>query len=157
MIRIGIGYDIHRLVKRRKLILGGVRIPSARGLLGHSDADALLHAISDALLGAAGLGDIGEYFPDFDLVYKNISSVKLLKRVCSILRKKKYSISNIDTIIIAQQPQLGPFKKKICKNIAKELNLFEDRVNVKATTNEGLGLVGNSGAISCYAIALINK
>lgn len=157
MFRVGIGYDIHRLVKRRKLILGGINVPSKTGLLGHSDADVLVHAVCDALLGAAGQKDIGEHFPDSHPAYKNISSIKLLKKVNSILKKLRYSISNIDTIIIAQRPHLSPFKEKIRKNVARSLGMAVKDVSVKATTTEGMGQVGREKAISAYAIALIIK
>ncbi|MFC1631719.1 2-C-methyl-D-erythritol 2,4-cyclodiphosphate synthase [Candidatus Omnitrophota bacterium] len=157
MYKIGIGYDIHRLSKRRKLILGGVQIPARLGLLGHSDADALLHAICDALLGASGNQDIGEHFPDSCAAYKNISSAKLLQSVQAILKKQKYSIQNIDTIIMAEQPRLGPYKPKISKNIARILGLPANKINVKATTTEGLGQIGASQAIAAFAIALIKK
>ena len=154
---IGVGYDLHRLVKRRKLFLGGINIPSSRGLLGHSDGDVLLHAICDALLGASGQKDIGVHFPDSNLSLKDISSLKLLKKTAQLLKKLKYSISNIDTVIVAQEPKLGPFKEKMRKNIARALNLSNKQVNVKATTTEGLGPIGRSQAISAYAVALIKR
>ena len=157
MYRIGIGYDVHRLRKGRKLILGGINIPSSRGLLGHSDGDVLLHAICDALLGASGLKDIGEHFPDSNSAYKNISSIKLLKKVNSNLKKIKYSINNIDAVILAERPNLHTFKAKMSKKIAKALNLASEQVNVKATTTEGIGPIGRAEAISAYAIALIKK
>jgi len=157
MLRIGIGYDVHRLVKRRKLFLGGMHIPYHKGLVGHSDADVLIHAICDALLGAAGLPDIGTHFPDSDPAYKDISSAKLLKRVFGRLRKLKYSINNIDVVVVAERPSLASFKVKISQNIAKILKLPLKRVNVKATTAEGLGPIGKGQAISAYAIALIKK
>lgn len=157
MYRIGIGYDVHRLVKGRKLILGGINLPSKRGLLGHSDADVLVHAVCDALLGAAGQKDIGEHFPDSNPAYKNISSIKLLKQVSSILKELRYTVSNIDTVILAQRPYLGAFKERMRKNIARSLGLTVKDVNVKATTTEGMGPVGKDKAISAYAIALIKK
>lgn len=157
MHRIGIGYDVHRLCKGRKLILGGVNIPSSRGLSGHSDADVLLHALCDALLGACAQKDIGEHFPDSHSAYKNISSIKLLKKVNSILKKLKYSIGNIDTVIVAERPNLQPFKTKMCKKIAETLNMPCQRVNIKATTAEGIGPIGGGEAISAYAIALLEK
>ena len=157
MYRTGIGYDIHRLVEGRKLFIGGVDIPYIKGLLGHSDADALLHAICDALLGAAGLADIGEHFPDSDPKYHNISSIELLKTVVGLLEEKKFLITNIDTVIIAQEPVLSPFKKQIQENIAQVLKIKEDSVNVKAKTNEGLGEIGQKQAIACYAIATLSK
>lgn len=155
--RVGLGYDIHRLVRGRALILGGIEIPSSFGLLGHSDGDVLLHAICDALLGASGQADIGEHFPDSEPAYKNISSIKLLKKVAQILKKLKYSISNIDTTIIAQEPSLAPFKTKMTDRIAQCLNLSAKQVNVKATTAEGIGLIGRGRAISAYAVVLIKK
>jgi len=157
MYRIGIGYDLHRLVKGRKLILGGVHIPSSRGLLGHSDADVLTHAICDALLGASSQKDLGEHFPDSHLAYKNICSLKLLKRVSQLLKKLKYSINNIDSVIIAQQPRLSPFKTKMRRKIAETLGLLLKQVNVKATSSEGLGSIGEGKAISAYAVVLIEK
>ena len=157
MFRIGIGYDLHRLCKGRKLILGGIDIPSSRGLLGYSDADVLLHAICDALLGASSQKDIGVHFPDSDSAYRNISSIKLLKKVAQLLKKLEYSISNIDSVIVAEEPNLGPFKIKMCKKIARVLDLSLKQVNVKATTTEGLGLTGRSKAISAYAVCLIKK
>jgi len=157
MHRIGIGYDVHRLVKGRKLFLGGVQIPYHKGLLGHSDADVLIHAICDALLGAAGCGDIGMHFPDSDSKYKDISSIKLLKNVVARLKKLHYSINNIDAIIVAERPSLSTLKAKISKNIAKELKIPARKISVKATSHEGLGPIGKGQAISAYAVALINK
>lgn len=157
MLRIGIGYDVHRLVKGRKLFLGGMQIPYHKGLLGHSDADVLIHAICDALLGAAGCGDIGMHFPDSDSKYKDISSLKLLKKVVARLKKLRYSINNIDAIIVAERPSLSALKAKISKNIAKELKMSAQKVSVKATSHEGLGPIGKGQAISAYAIALIKK
>jgi len=137
--------------------LGGVNIPSSRGLSGHSDADVLLHAVCDALLGACAQKDIGEHFPDSHSAYKNISSIKLLKKVDSVLKKLKYSIGNIDTVIVAEHPRLGPFKAKMCRKIAKALGASCGRVNVKATTAEGTGPVGRGEVISAYAVALIER
>lgn len=155
--RVGLGYDIHRLVEDRKLFLGGIEIPYIKGLLGHSDADVLLHAICDALLGAVGGGDIGEHFPDTDPKYHDISSIELLKIVLDSVKKKNYEISNIDTVVIAQEPALLPFKKQIRARIAQILNLNEDCVSVKAKTNEGLGELGRKEAIACYAVAMLTK
>jgi 2-C-methyl-D-erythritol 2,4-cyclodiphosphate synthase len=157
MDRVGIGYDIHRLIKRRKLILGGVNIPYSKGLLAYSDGDVLLHAIIDALLGASAHKDIGEHFPDAHPAYKDISSIKLLQRIARLLKKEKYSISNIDSVIIAEQPQLSAFKTQMAKNIAQALALSIRQVNVKATTAEGLGPIGRSEAIAAYAVALVKK
>lgn len=155
--KIGLGYDIHRLVDGRKLILGGIEIPYIKGLLGHSDADALLHAISDAILGALGAGDIGEHFPDTDPKYHNISSSKLLEEVLGILTLQGYKIANIDTVVIAQEPNLSPFKKQIKEKVAKILQLREDCVGIKAKTQEGIGEIGAGEAIACYATVLLEK
>jgi len=157
MYRIGIGYDLHRLVRGRKLILGGIAIPARCGLWGHSDADVLLHAICDALLGASGQKDIGEHFPDSRPAYKDISSVKLLKKVNLVLKKLRYSIVNIDAMVVAEGPKLTPFKTKMRRKIAKTLNITAKQVNVKATTAEGLGPIGQGKAISAHAVALIKK
>jgi len=155
--RSGIGYDIHRLVDGRKLLLGGIEIPYIMGLLGHSDADVLLHAISDALLGALALGDIGEHFPDTDPKYQGADSGKLLKLVKALVDKNNYKINNLDAIVIAQEPKLLPFKKQIKDNICKLLDLKDDAVNIKAKTNEGLGAIGNKEAIACYAVVNLSK
>ncbi|MBN1405690.1 MAG: 2-C-methyl-D-erythritol 2,4-cyclodiphosphate synthase [Candidatus Omnitrophica bacterium] len=151
-MRIGIGYDIHRLVKGRKLVLGGVQIPHKKGLLGHSDADVLLHAVCDALLGAAGLPDIGKYFPNTDKRFKNISSLKLLDKTLAIIKQKKYSIQNIDTMILAQAPKISPYRNKMILNIAKTLKIKPDKINIKATTEEG---TRKTEAIAAYAVALL--
>jgi len=156
--KIGIGYDIHRLVEGRKLFLGGVEIPYIKGLLGHSDGDALLHAICDALLGALGEGDIGEHFPDTDPQYHNLSSVELLKAVKNLVEEKKFMIANVDTVVIAQEPKLVPFKKQIRGKIAQILDIKEDCVNIKAKTNEGLGAIGREEGIAAYAaVNIISK
>jgi len=156
--RTGIGYDIHRLVENRKLFIGGVEIPYVLGLLGHSDADVLLHAICDALLGALGEGDIGEHFPDTDPKYYNISSMELLKTVNGLVKDKGFSINNIDAIVIAQEPVLSPFKKQISENIAGALKLKKGSVNIKAKTNEGLGEVGRKEAIAALAqVSLVRE
>jgi len=156
--KIGIGYDIHRLVEGRKLFLGGVEIPYIKGLLGHSDGDALLHAICDALLGALGEGDIGEHFPDTDPQYHNLSSVELLKAVKNLVEEKKFMIVNVDTVVIAQEPKLIPFKKQIRGKIAQILDIKEDCVNIKAKTNEGLGEIGREEGIAAYAaVNIISK
>lgn len=155
--RIGVGYDIHRLVEDRKLFIGGVEIPYVKGLFGHSDADVLLHAISDALLGASGESDIGELFPDTDPRYQNISSVELLRIVADLIKKKNYEIINIDSVVIAQEPRLAPFKKRIKENIAGILGIQEDSVNIKAKTNDGIGEEGSKEAIASYAVVLITK
>lgn len=155
--KVGIGYDIHKLVEGGKLFLGGVEIPYSKGLLGHSDADVLLHAICDALLGAIGAPDIGEQFPDTDPKYKGASSTELLKKVLGLVNKKGFLINNIDSIVIAQEPSLSAFKFKIQKNIASVLGIKEDCVSIKAKTNEGLGQIGAGEAIASYAIASLSK
>lgn len=154
-MRIGFGYDVHKFVDGRKLILGGVEVPFEEGLLGHSDADVLLHAVIDALLGAAGLGDIGRHFPDTDPSYKGISSVELLKRVLALLTEKGFKIINIDSTIVAQKPRLAGFIPIMQENIAKALGLETGQVNIKAKTEEGLGFTGSLEGIKAYAVALI--
>ena len=156
-MRIGHGYDVHRLTENRKLILGGVDIPWEKGLLGHSDADVLLHAIMDALLGAAALGDIGQHFPDTDDAYKGISSQKLLSHVGGLLEKEGYYIENIDATLIAQKPKLRPYIPQMEQNIAQTLNIQKNQVNVKATTEEGLGFTGAEEGISAQAVCLLGK
>lgn len=156
-MRVGMGYDVHRLVEGRDLIIGGVKIPHEKGLLGHSDADVLVHAIMDALLGAAALGDIGKHFPDTDDTYKGISSMKLLKRVGEILEENMYIISNIDATIIAQKPKMRPHIEQMEKNIAAELGIDVNQVNIKATTEEGLGFTGTEEGISSQAICMIQS
>ena len=156
-MRIGIGYDVHKLVKDRKLIMGGVEIPYELGLLGHSDADVLLHAIMDALLGAAALGDIGKHFPDTDDRYKGISSIRLLEEVGKKIDEANYIIENIDATIIAQKPKMRPYIDDMRKNIADALKIDVDRVNVKATTEEGLGFTGSGEGISSQAICSLNS
>jgi len=150
--KVGIGYDIHRLVEGRKLFLGGIEIPYAKGLLGHSDGDVLLHALCDAILGTLGVGDIGEYFRDTDPRCEGIASSRIVETVKKTLDKSRYKINNIDIIIITQEPQLTPFKKQIRGNICSLLNITWDRINIKAKTNEGLDAVGNKEAIACYAM-----
>ena len=154
-MRVGIGYDVHRLVNDRKLILGGVEIPFEKGLLGHSDADVLLHAVMDALLGAAALGDIGRHFPDSDERYRGISSLHLLNCVWGLLEAKGYCIINIDATIVAQRPKLSAYIDKMSKNIASCLSLSLDQVNVKATTEEGLGFTGSGEGIAASAVCMI--
>lgn len=155
-MRVGMGYDVHKLVEGRKLILGGVEIPHTLGLLGHSDADVLLHAIMDALLGAAALGDIGKHFPDTDPAYKGISSMKLLEHVGKLIEEKGYVIDNIDATIIAQKPKLRPYIEEMEQNIAKALGISKEQVNVKATTEEGLGFTGTEQGISSQAICMLS-
>lgn len=156
-MRIGIGYDVHRLVPERPLILGGVTVPHTLGLLGHSDADVLLHAIMDAMLGAAGLGDIGKHFPDTDDKYKGASSLKLLEEVGRLLQEKGYVVENIDSTIIAQKPKLRPYIGEMERNIAETLGIGIDQVNVKATTEERLGFTGNEEGISSQAVCCITS
>ena len=156
-MRVGMGYDVHKLVEGRDLIMGGVKIPYEKGLLGHSDADVLLHAISDALLGAAALGDIGKHFPDTDPKYKGADSLKLLEHVGKLLEEHLYVIENIDATIIAQRPKMAPHIPMMRENIARVLGLEVDQVNVKATTEEGLGFTGTGEGISSQAICLIEK
>ena len=155
--RTGIGYDIHRLTEDRKLFLGGIEIPYFKGLLGHSDGDVLLHAISDALLGAVAEGDIGVHFPDSDPKYRGVDSAILLKNVVTLVNGKGFKINNVDTVIIAQEPVLTPFKKPIQKRIAAILEINEDAVGIKAKTNEGLGEIGRKEAIAAYALVSLRR
>lgn len=155
-MRIGMGYDVHRLTEGRDLILGGVKIPYEKGLLGHSDADVLVHAVMDALLGAAGLGDIGRHFPDTDPSYRGISSLKLLEHVGKLLEDKLYVIGNIDATIIAQQPKMAPYISWMRECIAKTLHIEMDQINIKATTEEGLGFSGRGEGISAQAVACLD-
>ncbi|MBR4279041.1 MAG: 2-C-methyl-D-erythritol 2,4-cyclodiphosphate synthase [Clostridia bacterium] len=157
MLRIGQGYDVHKLVEGRKLIIGGVEIQHETGLLGHSDADVLLHAISDALLGAAALGDIGRHFPDTDAKYKGINSLILLAEVGKLLDKAGFTINNIDAIVIAQAPKLAPYIDEMRKNIANALELEIGQVSVKATTEEGLGFTGQKQGIAASAVCIIHE
>lgn len=156
-MRVGMGYDVHKLVENRKLILGGVEIPYEYGLLGHSDADVLVHAIMDALLGAAALRDIGRHFPDNDPAYEGAGSIELLKKVGEMLEERMYLIENIDATVIAQKPKLLPYIDTMVKNVAEALHLEEDQVNIKATTEEGLGFTGKKEGISAQAICCISK
>lgn len=153
MTRFGMGYDVHQLVENRKLIIGGVDIPYEKGLLGHSDADVLLHAISDALLGAAALGDIGKHFPDTDPCYKGADSLKLLEEVGNLLVAKGYVVGNVDATIVAQKPKMLPHIPQMRENIARVLRVDIDQINVKATTEEHLGFTGSGQGISSYAVA----
>lgn len=156
-MRIGHGYDVHRLTQGRNLILGGVKIPCELGLDGHSDADVLLHAVSDALLGAAGLGDIGRHFPDTDPAYKGADSGKLLAVVGEKISAKGYRVGNIDVTMIAQRPKLKEYIPQMQRNIARNLNIAEDRVNVKATTEEYLGFTGDGSGMACHAVCLLEE
>ena len=156
LMRTGIGYDVHRLVYGRKLVLGGIVIPFDKGLLGYSDADVLVHAVCDALLGAAGLGDIGIHFPDTDPEYKDICSLKLLAVTCEMLKNKGYRINNIDSTIFAEKPAISPFRNKMIAEIAHAAGINGDLVNIKATTTEGLGIIGKEEGIAAMCIALIS-
>ncbi|MCM8901530.1 2-C-methyl-D-erythritol 2,4-cyclodiphosphate synthase [Caldicoprobacter algeriensis] len=154
-MRIGMGYDVHPLVEGRDLILGGVFIPFEKGLKGHSDADVLVHAVMDALLGAAAMGDIGKLFPDTDERYRGISSLVLLRSVGELIAQRSYRIENIDSVVVAQRPRIAPYIEQMRENIARELNIQPDRVSVKATTTEGLGFIGAGDGIAAYAVALL--
>ena len=156
-LRIGHGYDVHRLVEGRKLILGGVDIPWDKGLLGHSDADVLVHAVMDALTGAARLGDIGKLFPDTDPAYAGISSLKLLSEVGRLLGEKGFAVVNIDATLLAQAPKVGPYKQMMAENIAAALGIGPERVNVKATTEEKLGFTGSGEGMACHAVCLLES
>ena len=156
-LRIGHGYDVHRLVEGRKLILGGVDIPWEKGLLGHSDADVLVHAVMDALTGAARLGDIGKLFPDTDPRYAGISSLKLLAEVGRLLGEKGFAVVNIDAVLLAQAPKVGPYRPQMAANIAAALGLDPEQVNVTATTEEGLGFTGDGSGMAAHAVALLEK
>ena len=156
-MRIGHGYDVHRLVEDRKLILGGVEVPYERGLLGHSDADVLAHAVMDALLGAAALGDIGQHFPDSDPAYKGADSLKLLDHVMDLLKEKGWRVGNVDATVVAQRPKLAGFIPQMRANLACRMRVNEDQVNVKATTEEKLGFTGAGDGIAAHAVALLEK
>ncbi|MDO4339657.1 MAG: 2-C-methyl-D-erythritol 2,4-cyclodiphosphate synthase [Eubacteriales bacterium] len=156
-MRVGMGYDVHKLAEGRDLILGGVKIPWEKGLLGHSDADVLIHAVMDALLGAAALGDIGKHFPDTDPAYKGISSIKLLQHVAGLLRENGYTVGNIDATIIAQKPKMAPHIPQMRKNMAEALGIMESQLNIKATTEEGLGFTGKGEGIASQAICLLEN
>lgn len=157
-MRVGIGYDIHRLAEDRKLFLGGVEIPYVKGLLGYSDGDVVIHAIADAILGAVSLGDIGGHFPNTDPQYKDIASVEILKKAVNMASEKGYVVNNVDTVIIAEEPKLYPFKDKIVDSLIEALKVAKGCVNMKATTNEGVGSIGRGDAIAAYAVVtLIEK
>ncbi len=156
-MRIGTGYDVHKLVENRELIIGGVTIPYEKGLMGHSDADVLVHAIMDALLGAAALGDIGRHFPDTDEAYKGVSSIELLKKVKELLEEKLYIIENIDATIIAQKPKMAAYIPEMVRNIAETLGIDKEQVNIKATTEEGLGFTGEGLGIASNAVCLLES
>jgi len=154
-MRIGTGFDIHRLREGRRLVLGGVDIPYVKGLEGYSDADVLLHAVSDALLGAAGLPDIGKHFPDTDARFKGISSLELLRQVAVIIGEKGFKVNNIDSVVVAEEPRISPFVEKMKEKIAGVLGISADRVGIKATTNEGVGSIGRGEAITAQAVCLL--
>lgn len=156
-LRIGHGYDVHRLVEGRPLVLGGVTIPWEKGLLGHSDADVLTHAVMDALTGAARLGDIGKLFPDTDPAYKGINSLKLLTEIGRLLSEKQYAVVNIDATLLAQAPKVGPYKQQMAENLAAALEIDAEQVNVKATTEEGLGFTGDGSGMAAHAVVLLEK
>ena len=156
-MRIGIGYDIHRLVEERRLFLGGVEIPYIKGLLGYSDGDVVLHAVSDAILGGMGMGDIGLHFPNTDPQYKGISSLEILKKVAAIAASKKFIINNIDTVILAEEPKIYPFRQKMVDAISDTLGIKKERINIKATTNEGVGSLGKGEAIAAYAVVALEE
>ena len=156
-VRIGHGYDVHRLVEGRRLILGGVDIPWERGLLGHSDADVLTHAVMDALLGAAGLGDIGQHFPDTDPAYAGADSLKLLEHVAGLLRERGFVVGNVDATVLAQRPKLAPHIPQMRDNLARTMGVDPSRINIKATTEEGLGFTGSGEGMAAHAVALIEE
>lgn len=156
-MRIGIGYDVHKLKKGRELHLGGVLIPHEKGLLGHSDADVLLHAIIDSMIGALGAGSIGDYFPDYDPAYKDISSLELLSRTNLLLKREEFVVANLDCTVVCQEPRLGPFIDQMRLTIAQVLHISKSQVNVKAKTEEGLGFTGKKQGISAYAVCLIHR
>lgn len=156
-LRVGHGYDVHRLAAGRKLILGGVEIPYEKGLDGHSDADVLTHAVMDALLGACGLGDIGRHFPDSDERYRGISSLLLLDHVAALLRQQGYDVVNVDVTLIAQAPKVGPYRQQMADNLATHMGISSEQINVKATTEEHLGFTGSGEGMACHAVALVEK
>ena len=156
-MKVGIGYDIHRLVEERKLFLGGIEIPYIKGLLGYSDGDVVLHAIADAMLGAISAGDIGQHFPNTDPQYKDVPSRMILKKVMEIVSQKKYTVNNIDTMILAEEPKVYPFKDKMISAIAGILGIDSGKINIKATTNEGVGSIGRGDAIAVYAVVTLEE
>ncbi len=156
-MRVGIGYDIHRLMEGKPLILGGVEIPYIKGLVGYSDADVLIHAVSDAILGAASLGDIGMHFPDSEPRYKGVSSASLLREVNDLIRRKRYRVNNVDVVVIAEEPKISAFRANMKKKISDILRIDESRISIKATTNEGVGSIGRGEAIASYAVATLEE
>ena len=156
-MKIGIGYDIHRLVEERKLFLGGVEIPYVKGLIGYSDGDVVMHAIADAMLGCLALGDIGQHFPNTDPQYKDVSSKEILKKVAEMAEKRGYAINNIDTMILAEEPKIDPFRAKMIESLAGALGVAKEKINIKATTNEGVGSIGRGDAIAAYAVVTLSE
>jgi len=156
-MKVGIGYDVHRLVKGRRLVLGGVEIPFEKGLSGHSDADVLVHSTCDAILGALGKGDIGRHFPNSDPKYKDISSLILLEKVCEIMTKANFTVNNLDSVIIAENPHLSPYIEDMAKNLSKVLKIGRELLNIKATTNEGLGWIGQGKGMAAYTIVSLRE
>lgn len=156
-MRVGIGYDIHRLVDDRKLVLSGVEIPYVKGLLGYSDGDVVFHAVADAILGCLAMGDIGQHFPNTDPQYKGISSREILKKVIDMASKKKFYVTNVDTMILGEEPKIYPFRDRMCQSLAEALGITKDRVNIKATTNEGVGSIGRGDAIAAYAVVMMEE
>jgi len=156
-MKVGIGYDVHPLVKGRRLVLGGVEIPSEKGLAGHSDADVLVHAVIDALLGAAGMGDIGTHFPPGDAKYKDVSSLRLLRQVGDLIRAQGWQVGNIDATVVAERPQLSPFIEGMCQRVSEALGIDREQVGAKATTSEGIGFVGRGEGIAAYAVVLVQR
>ena len=156
-MKVGIGYDIHRLVEERKLYLGGIEIPYIKGLIGYSDGDVVLHAIADAMLGALSLGDIGQHFPNADPQYKDVPSRQILKKVAGMVREKKLLINNVDTMILAEEPKIYPFRGDMIKALAGILEIGEDKINIKATTNEGVGSIGRGDAIAAFAVVTLEE
>ncbi len=156
-MRVGIGYDIHRLVEDRPLILGGVEIPFFKGLLGYSDGDVVMHAVSDAMLGALSLGDIGTHFSNTDPEYKDISSGKILRAVAAMIAEKNYAVNNVDTMILAEEPKIYPFRDKMADSLAGALGIPKERINIKATTNEGVGSIGKGDAIAAFAVVTLEE
>jgi 2-C-methyl-D-erythritol 2,4-cyclodiphosphate synthase len=156
-MRVGIGYDIHRLVEERKLFLAGVEIPYIKGLLGHSDGDVVLHAVADAMLGALSLGDIGQHFPNTDQQYKGVASKVMLKKVLKLVASKNYIISNVDTVVLGEDPKIAPFREKMLDTMADILEMKKDRINIKATTNESVGSIGRGEAIAAYAVVMLEE
>lgn len=156
-MRVGIGYDIHRLAEDRKLFLGGIEIPYIKGLIGYSDADVVIHAIADAMLGSLALGDIGQHFPDTDPKYKNIRSKEILKEAVEMISKRGFAIHNVDTVILAEEPKVYPFKDRMRDCLAEILGIEKDRVNIKATTSEGVGSIGRGDAIAAYAVVMLEE